>query len=170
MSVFRPKYSLDKAEIQGARATIPAPQFTGLTTRRFPYPRVGTRAPNGMFPYTSNPGNPGVIKPHYTLNKTQIQGVMPATTYQRLTAGKLTTQPQIPTYVSTDSGLALYYPPTVGPVSSPGLRAPVGAPALQDWGMFVFGALGGIIFTLGMLYGVIPALAEWGAAAVKKRY
>lgn len=163
MSVLRPKYQLNKTAIQGDRITVPAPQFTELTTRRYPYPRVGTRAPNGMFPYV---GNPGVLKPHYILDKTQVQGVMPAGTYERLT-GKMTTQPQIPTYVATDSGLALRYPPTVW---GPTVRAPVRAPALQDWGMFFWGAVAGMVFTIGMVYGVIPAMAEWAAVAVKKRY
>lgn len=45
-----PKYQLDGAAIQGARTTIPAEPFTYLTTRVYPYPRTGTRAPDGMFP------------------------------------------------------------------------------------------------------------------------
>jgi len=168
--MLRPKFSLDHAQIQGDAITIPAEEFTELTTRTYPYPRVGTRAPDGMFPHTGNPGNPivrapygyvrdgsivrgvGGLTPHYTLDKATVQGVMPASTYAELT-GKLTTAPELPPqYVTT--------------------RAPsvVRAPTLQDWGMFVFGAIGGIIFTVAMIYGVIPALAEWGVAAIKKRY
>lgn len=167
MSVLRPKFQLNHAAIQGDRYTIPAEEFTQLTGRRYPYARLGTRAPN------SNPGNPGNtivrapygyvrdgaivrqiggMKPKFTLDKAVVQGVMPATTYRRLT-GKLTTAPQLP----------------------PGARVRthglVRAPALQfDWSTFFWGAVGGGIVTLAMVYGIIPALAEWGAAAIKKRY
>lgn len=173
MSVLRPKYSLDHAEIQGDRITIPPKEFTELTSRHYPYPRVGTRAPNSMFPQ-GNPGNPGVLqpivrepygyvrdgrvvksigglKPHYMLDKAVVQGVMPASTYAELTR-KLTTAPTLP--------------PQRG-AGAPTVRAP----ALQfDWGTFFVGIVAGGLVTLGFVYGVIPAMAEWGAAEVRKRY
>lgn len=176
MSVIRPKYSLNHYEIQGDSITIPADEYIALTTRHYPYPRVGTRAPDGMFPYTGNPGsNPGSsslvrephgyvrdgaivksiggIRPHYTLDKTEIQGVMPASTYMDLT-GKLTTAPTLPPRYAYSGG---------SPV--------VSAPALEfDWGTFFWGAILGGVVTLGFVYGVIPAMAEWGAAEIRKRY
>lgn len=175
MSVLRPKYQLNHPQVQGARATIPAEQFTRLTQRRYPYPRVGTRAPDSMFPKTGNPnnpgvmqpmyttdgygwvrappigGNPGVLRPHYMLDKAQVQGVMPAATYTRLTS-KITTAPELPPRY-------------------PVARAPVRVPALEiDWGTVFWGAVAGGLVTLGFVYGVIPALAEWGAAAIRRRY
>ena len=191
MSVLRPKYELDHAEVQGAVTTIPATEYTRLTSRVYPYPRIGTRAPDGMFPryvagdgrplqpkyntdsfasppssgtvraqalkrtalmpkYMAGDGNP--FEPHYLLDHAEVQGVMPAETYYRLT-GKLTTAPELPPH----------YPVTEAPL--------VRAPALAfDWGTFFWGAVGGGIITLAMVYGIIPALAEWGAAEVRKRY
>lgn len=164
--VLRPKYQLDHAQIQGDRITIPAHEFTELTGRTYPYPRLGTRAPN------SNPGNnPGSIvrmpygyvrdgrivkavaglKPHYTLDKAVVQGVMPASAYQRLT-GKLTTAPRLPARGTSSVAMA-----------------PARAPALFDWGTFVGGALAGGILTILLTYGVIPALAEWGVREIGRR-
>ena len=178
MTVLRPKYQLDKAGIQGARATINAVPFTQLTTRRYPYPRTGTRAPDGMFPSPSNPGhNPGLghslvrmpwgymergitvkvgaMRPHYILDKTAVQGVMPARIYREMT-GKLTTEPTLP-------------PVPVGQRLSARGRAPVGAPALVDWGSVFWGAVAGGTIALGLAYGIIPALAQWGVKAIRKR-
>lgn len=179
---LRPKYQLNHMALQGARTTIPARSFTQLTTRRYPYPRVGTRAPNGMFPKTGNPleitqekvhyelgnGNPvNVWRPHYTLDKAAIQGVMPASTYRRLT-GKLTTEPQIPTYIG-DHSLAMHEPPTVASYGAE--YAIPRAPALAfDWGTFFWGAVAGGVVALAMVYGIIPALGEWGAVAIRARY
>lgn len=192
---LRPKYQLNHAQLQGARTTLPAKPFTQLTTRRFPYPRVGTRAPDGMFPKvgnpSSNPGNPSALRltdgrgesyqmpitptnlallnargeqyqmpskwpqlpginPHYMLNRAAIQGVMPAQTYERLT-GKITTAPTLPQATRSRA------------------RA-VRAPALEiDWGTVFWGAVAGGLVTLGMVYGVIPAMAEWAAKEIKKR-
>lgn len=183
MSLLRPKFQLGNGA-QGSRTTIPAEEFTRLTGQRYPYPRLGTRAPN------HNPGNPGIIQPkyttdsmaspsssgtvraskfipgvlmpkymhgdgnpiapHYVLDHAEVQGVMPAETYMRL-YGRLTTQPELPPHYA----------------SAPIARAPSLA---FDWGTFFWGAVGGGVVTLLMAYGVIPALAEWGAAAIKKRY
>lgn len=202
---LRPKYILNEKALQGDRYTIPPKPFTQLTTRRYPYPRVGTRAPNGMFPSKTNPlelvqekahyglGNGNPMKPHYTLNKTAVQGVMPSSIYSQMT-GKLTTSPQMPRYTSSPpmyDQLQRHEPPTVPPytptelvssgglvervVSSPyGQRAGlqrVASPSLAiDWGSVFWGAVAGGVGTVLMIYGVIPALAEWGAAAIKKRY
>lgn len=216
---LRPKYSLNKTALQGDRYTIPARPFTQLTTRRYPYPRVGTRAPNGMFPnvypsglgalvqpgYGHGNGNPLEIvqekahyglgngkpmRPHYTLNKPAVQGVMPSSTYAQMT-GKLTTSPQMPRYTEQNQQLVRHEPPTVPPYSPTELVSPMGrvehvvsspygkqadlrrvaTPSLEfDWGTFFWGAVGGGVAALLMVYGVIPALAEWGAAAIKKRY
>lgn len=163
--VLRPKYQLDKAALEGDRITIPPHEFTELTGRRYPYARLGTRAPN------SNPGsNPGSIvrmpygyvrdgevlrvatmQPHYTLDKAVVQGVMPAQTYARLT-GKVTTAPQLPARRTPSA-----------------VRAPMRTPALFDWGAFVGGALAGGVLALLLTYGVIPALAEWGAREIRRR-
>lgn len=242
LSVLRPKYSLDKSVIQGDRITVPAGAFTELTTRRYPYPRVGTRAPNGMFPYIgrNNPleivaekahyglgnGNPypeqmlyvpnvgpyreygefvpnhegglvrmpygyvrpmgeraryaegspyaraGVnpglvrtpygyveppiprfpgIQPHYTLNKSVVEGVMSERIYTELT-GKHTTEPTLP------------------PSPPPRVAGPLRTPTLEvDWSSVFWGFVAGGVVTLGMAYGVIPALAEAAAKAVRKR-
>ena len=193
MSILRPKYELDHAEVQGAVATIPAADYTRLTGRVYPYPRVGTRAPDGMFPryiagdgrplkakYTTDSfasppssgtvrspalkrtalmpkyqhGNGNPIAPHYLLNHAEVQGVMPAETYYRLT-GKLTTAPELPPHYATP------VPPTqLGRMPS----------LAVDWGSVFWGAVLGGTVTLGFVYGIIPALAEWGAAAVRKKY
>lgn len=184
MSLLRPKYELDHAQVQGSRTTIPAEEFTRLTGQRYPYPRAGTRAPN------HNPGNPGTIQPkyttdsmaspassgtvragtfipgplvpkymhgdgvgitpHYILDHAEVQGVMPAETYMRL-YGRLTTQPELP-------------PRYAG---APIVRAPSLA---FDWGTFFWGIVAGGVVTLGFVYGVIPALAEWGTAEIRKKY
>ena len=192
MSVLRPKYTLDKAGVQGARATINAPAFTELTSRRYPYPRVGTRAPNGMFPRSGNPGVPlpprgrtaprfisgplspkfqqgngglvrmpygyvepgpivkaGAIQPHYTLDKGVVQGVMPSMIYRDMT-GRLTTEPTLP----PEAGAARL------------MRAPA-TPALVDWGSVFGGVVLGGLVTIGMIYGVIPALAELAAGKIR---
>lgn len=170
MSYLRPKYSLNRAQVEGARATIPAQTFQQLTSRRYPYPRVGTRAPNGMFPKVGNPGhgnlghNPG-LKPHYTLNRTAVQGVMPAETYQRLT-GKITTAPELPMVVSTN-GMVELNALARRRQGAAIVRAPT---ALIDPTSIIIGVVAGGLVTLGFIYGIIPALAEWGAAAVKRRY
>ncbi len=52
---LRPKYTLNKAAVQGSRYTINAIPFSQLTSRSYPYPRIGTRAPNGMFPRSDRP-------------------------------------------------------------------------------------------------------------------
>jgi len=181
MSLLRPKYELGNGA-QGSRTTIPAEEFTRLTGQRYPYPRLGTRAPNsnpgtiqpkyttdsmaspassgtvtaGRFipgpltpKYMAGDGNP-VIAPHYVLDRAEVQGVMPAETYMRL-YGRLTTQPELPPR----------YP------SAPVVRAPSLA---FDWGTFFWGAVGGGIVTLLMVYGVIPALSEWAAFEVRKKY
>lgn len=178
MTVLRPKYQLDKAKIEGDRYTINAKAFSELTGRRFPYPRLGTRAPNQMFPHTSNLGhNPGLghgivrtpygyteipptvqvgaMKPRYTLDRPSIEGIMPASIYREMT-GKLTTEPTLP-------------PIPVGQRLSARGRTPVGAPALVDWGSVFWGAVAGGTIALGLAYGLIPALAEWGVKAIRKR-
>lgn len=198
MSVLRPKYTLDKASVEGARSTINAVPFTQLTSRRYPYPRVGTRAPNGMFPRGGNPGvplpprgftaprfipgplspkfqygngNPGLggrlkrrpygyvesgpivqaaaIKPHYTLNKGAVEGVMPASVYRRMT-GKRTTEFTLPPLARERR-----------------VAAAPSAPALVDWGSVFGGVVLGGLVTLGMIYGVIPALAEVAAGKIR---
>lgn len=188
--MLRPKYGLNHAEVQGAVTTIPASEYTRLTTRTFPYPRIGTRAPDNMFPkYVAGDGNPlepkyttdsfaspassgtvvaspfiprylrpkyiagngNLMAPHYLLNHAEIQGVMPAETYMRLT-GKLTTAPELPPR----------YPEARAPIQE--------VPTLQpDWGSFTIGVVIGGVLTLSMVYGIIPALAELGAAAIRKK-
>jgi len=191
MSVLRPKYELDHAEVQGAVTTIPAEEYTRLTGRVYPYPRVGIRAPDGMFPqYIAGDGRPlgpkyttdsmasppssGTVRaralrqtalmpkymagdgnsmgPHYLLDGAEVQGVMPAETYYRLT-GKLTSRPELPPHYQV--------------AQAPFVRAPA---LVFDWGTFFWGAVGGGVVTLAMVYGIIPALAEWGAAEVRKKY
>lgn len=139
LSVLRPKYVLDRAQVQGAVATIPATQYTRLTGRRYPYPRIGTRA--GPEQYTTNPG---VLRPHYTLDRAEVQGVMPASTYYALTGKLVTTRgPELPRAPT----------PTV-----------VRAPALQTEWMLGAGIVG---FIIGILtgWGLTEALAR--AAAVR---
>lgn len=201
---LRPKYSLDQAAVEGAQSTIPAETFTYLTGRRYPYPRIGTRASDGMFPeqrvgdmyapglYTSrvalgsgirdvrpklrieernpNLGSNVMLKPHYTLNETVVQGVMPASTYERLT-GKITTEPGLPRVVIDGETLEQYSQSLM--LEAPQQRlvsAPVKAPTLEwDWGTFFWGSVAGGVTAILLAYGVIPALAEAGAQIVKKR-
>ena len=223
---LRPKYTLDRAEVQGDRYTINAEPFTQLTTRSYPYPRIGTRAPNGMFPkyqqgnglplptghlapkgipgpltpkfqlgdglplptghlaprgipgplepkFQLGDGNPGFggtlvrtprgyveygptvragsLKPHYMLDRTEVQGVMPASTYALMMGGKLTTEFTLP------------------PVGEETVISAPSAPALFDYGTLFWGAVLGGLVTAGFVYGVIPALGEWSAAAIRKR-
>lgn len=181
MPVLRPKYNLNHAALQGDRYTVPAEQFSKLTSRRYPYPRVGTRAPNGMFPSRRGTpglrpkyglgggGNPRVLKPKFTLDNTSIQGVMPASTYARLYGGELTTQPDIPTYTAEGPGLAVSYPPRSGRSIRRAL-GPARAPALQwEWETFFWGAVAGGIVALGFAYGIIPALGALTKKKIQKR-
>ena len=62
--------------LQGARTTIPARSFTQLTTRHFPYPRTGTRAPNGMFPYKGNPLEIVQEREHYKMGNGNPRNVI----------------------------------------------------------------------------------------------
>ena len=180
MSLLRPKYELGDG-VQGSRTTIPAGEFTRLTGQRYPYPRAGTRAPNSNLGiiqprYTTDsmasPASSGTvtagrfipgpltpkymhgdgvgIAPHYILDRAEVEGVMPAETYMRL-YGRLTTAPELP-------------PRYAG---APVVRAPSLA---FDWGTFFWGIVAGGVVTLGFVYGVIPALAEWTAAEVRKKY
>ena len=138
---LRPKWQLDHGEYQGSRVTIPAEPFQALTGQMYPYPRLGTRA-------SSNPG----LRAKFILDKKEVQGVMPASTYYALT-GKLTTEWEKP----------VYRPPTVE-------IPPMAAPTLEfDWGSFAWGALVGIGGTLLTVWGVIPAIAQAGAAAITRR-
>jgi len=108
-----------------------------------------------------------VLKPKFTLDKTAVQGVMPASTYARLYGGELTTQPVMPTYTTTDSRLAVSYPPRTR--SQARARVPtLGAPALEiDWGAVFWGTVLGGVLTLGMVYGVIPAIAKATAKRIR---
>jgi len=91
----------------------------------------------------------GAMQPHYTLNKGVVQGVMPSMTYREMT-GRLTTEPTLPPGAM---------PPRL-------MRAPR-APALVDWGSVFGGVVLGGLVTLGMIYGVIPALAELAAGKIR---
>jgi len=174
MSVLRPKYQLDHGQVQGSRTTIPAEQFAMLTKQSYPYPRLGTRAPNHnpgslspkyMTDSQAAPASSGTVlapslysgalrpkftqgdgdamAPHYLLDHAETQGVMPISTYRSLMR-----EP-------------------VGPLARAGAAR---APTLEfDWGSFFWGGLAGSILVLGFVYGVIPALAEWGAAEVRAR-
>lgn len=202
---LRPKYTLDREAVQGDRYTINAAAFNQLTSRRYPYPRIGTRAPNGMFPrgeesqflqgnglplptghlapkgipgpllpkFQLGDGNPGIggslvrmpygyvepgpivkvgaLKPHYMLNKTVVQGVMPASIYETMT-GKRTTEFTLPPRAEATR-----------------VSAPTTPTAQVDYGSLFWGAVLGGVVTVGLVYGVIPALAEAGAKAIRKR-
>lgn len=170
MSFLRPKYSLNGAKVEGDAITIPAGEFSGLTTRSYPYPRVGTRTPDGMFPYKGEDtrvaaesgdlirlptgyvrgGTLPITKltANYTLNKSAVQGVMPSETYEMLT-GKKTTEFELPPL------------PTKPAVMLP-------EPLATDWGSFMWGGIAGGIGALLLAYGVIPALLEAGAKRIRE--
>ena len=93
----------------------------------------------------------GSLKPKYMLNKTAVQGVMPASTYEQMT-GRRTTEFTLP------------------PVGRETVISAPMAPALEfDYGTLFWGTVLGAVGTVAMVYGVIPALAEAGARAIRKR-
>lgn len=201
--ILNPKYSLDGASVEGSAQTIPAGPYQAITSRRYPYPRTGTGAPDGMFPteepsvygryttkvavgrptdlrpkyqspgYVQAPaiGNPTGLKPHYTMDKAQVEGVMPASTYRALT-GKLTTAPELPEIIMENGAtVEIEYPTSLmlkQPSNYPAQPRTVQVPALAwDWGSFVAGGiLGGITFAM-IAYGVVPALVEVGARRIR---
>ena len=202
---LNPKYTLNRAAVEGSIQTIPADPYQKITTRRYPYPRIGTGAPNGMFPsiplgetapvyggyttkvsvgrnnnlrpkyqspgYVKDPmvrGNPTGLKPHYTMDNAQIEGVMPASTYKDLT-GKITTAPELPRIITKNGTVEIEYPTSLMLKQPSTITRAIQAPALAwDWGSFVAGSvLGGIAFAM-IAYGVIPALAEAGAKRLRR--
>ena len=201
---LNPKYTLNRAAVEGSAQTIPAEAYQKITTRRYPYPRIGTRAPDGMFPsipineatpvygrYTSKVGvgrpanlrpkaryikgsgrgNPTGLKPHYTMNRSTVEGVMPASTYKAIT-GKTTTAPELPRIIAENGTVEIEYPTSLmlKQPSTPIQAQQIQTPGLVwDWGSFVAGGvLGGIAFAM-TAYGVVPALVEAGAKRIRGR-
>lgn len=181
---LRPKYSLNRIGVEGGVAGIPAEAYQAVTTRRYPYPRIGTGAPNGMFPsmplgehavygrYTSkvsvpHASNP-VLRPKFTLDRSQVEGVMPASTYMALT-GKITTEPELPQIIAGNGTVEIEHPTSLmfKQPSKPQMMM-VQAPSLVwDWGTFLAGSvIGGVTFAL-LAYGILPALLEAGAKRIR---
>lgn len=171
--------------VEGGVASIPAEAYQAITTRRYPYPRIGTGAPNGMFPskplgegspaygrYTSKVSVPHmsnpVLRPKFTLDRSQVEGVMPASTYQALT-GKITTEPDLPQIISENGTVEIKYPTSLMFKQQPQPQMMgVQAPSLEwDWGTFLAGSVvGGVTFAL-IAYGVVPALLQFGAKKIR---